>query len=564
MRKLTTTLFVIVALLFTAAANATLIAYEPFDYAPTNSAFGLNGGNGWDGAGWYGAAGDSSIIEQPGLSYTSVDTLYTKGNKLVASISNNWQKISRDFSVPLNSDAGSTNWFSFITVLNADTNNYGQLLTGFQSPTDVNNIRFLANGYGFGIWALNKGGAATYYSSSPAVSNEVIFVVIEKVNQINSTQDYWKAWINPPVNQDPANYTGAFGGVFPASTISGVHFWKGGNGHGAAAFSTSFRASADEFRIGDSWDDVNTDEPVLVHTPMNESPTNYESDVSLTPTLTASAFVSDDGADSHSQSRFYVESIDGVAALDTNIGGVVTFTLPASLLEENTRYFWTVSYKGSHSTKWSAASDLSYFDTTYSTEPAPLAYEGVDYAETSSGIAGYAGGEGWRNSWNPLQGYNFWISQQDVVSPGLAYRLLEVTNNTFIARNQIGVGGSEPFARTNVTSAAVRKLQRDGAASLLTPANHFGGTNMTTWASGLIEPPVGIDPEKNSYSIRLRNSLGVDKLIIGKNWDSAFWAVNGYASDAEIIPGEVTFLVAKVVYTPSNSTASLWLNPTLG
>jgi|GEM_PF-1968133 len=537
-------------------ANAALIAYEPFDYAPTNNIDGLNGGSGW-GESWQGIPGSGRnpcIITAPGMGYTSGDTLYSKGNKGVAVRTNYWDFTSRDFTAPLTGTAGSTNWFSFLCSLQADTNNFGQYIIGFRTEDDESNIRFIANGLGWDTWALNEGGGADYFSTTPFVSNETLFVVIEKINLVNSTQDLWTAWINPPVNQHPTNYTDAFGGVYPAGAISGVHIQKSG-----PPSKRFFEGYFDEIRVGETWDDVNTDEPILVHTPVNQTPTNFESGVSLTPTLTASAFASDDGADSHSASHFYVESIDGVVVLDTNVGGVVTFTVPGGLLEENTRYFWTVRYKGSHSAKWSTASDLTYFDTTYSVDPTPLAYEGVTYDETTNGIAGYSGGEGWRDNWNPLDGYIFWVSQQDVVSPGLAYRLLDVTNNTFIARNQISGEG-----RTNGNSRAVRSLKRDGAASLLAQNNHFGGPNMTTWISGLIEAPVGVDPEKNKYYIELQNSAGNYKLRIGKNQGSAFWSVNSSASATEVIPGEAAFLVAKVVYTPSNSVASLWVNPNLG
>ena len=556
MKKVTmilTVLTMVLTLATAMVANATLIAYEPFDYTPTNSIDGLNGGDGW-GESWQGIPGgtrEPCSVTAPGMNYTSGDALYVKGNKCVANSSNYWDYSSRNFSAPLNSVAGSTNWFSFICSLQADTNSFGQYIIGFRKSGDDSNIRFIANGLGWNTWALNKGGDADYFSSTPFVSNETLFVVIEKVNLVNSTQDYWTAWINPPVNQHPTNYTGAFGGVYPAGAISGVHIQKSGPDP-----KRYFKGYVDEFRIGENWDDVNTDEPILVHTPLNQAPTNFESGVSLTPTLAASIFASDDVADAHSASIFHVESIDGVVALDTNVGGVVSFTLPSGLLEENTRYFWTVSYKGSHSAKWSAASVLTYFSTIYTTEPMPLAYEGVTYDVTASGINGYSGGEGWRGSWTSLEGWNFWISQQDVVSPGLAYRLLEVTNNAIIARNQIKPGS------TNGYSKVERKIQRDGAASLLNQNNNFGGPNMTTWISGLIEAPVGMEVEKNQYFVYLESETGI-KLSLGKSKNSKYWSVNYTESDVEVVPGQPAFLVAKVVYTLSNSVASLWIDPNI-
>ncbi len=133
--------------------NAALIAYEPFDYAPTNGVFGLNGGDGW-GEAWRGTGGDNNIVTAPGMEYTNGDTLFTKGNKGIANLSNVWKKSSRNFSTPLGSDAGTTNWFSFLCSLQADTNNYGQYLIGFQTETDADNVRFIANGDRLDPWLL--------------------------------------------------------------------------------------------------------------------------------------------------------------------------------------------------------------------------------------------------------------------------------------------------------------------------------------------------------------------------------------------------------------------------
>ena len=557
MSKLTKILTLTLTLLIATVANATLIAYEPFDYAPTNGLNGLDGGTGWDSMNWYGAVDGSQAIVSPGKTYSNGDTLYTIGNMGVTMIDVNWKRASRDFSTSLNSAEGTTNWFSFLASVETDATymDNGQYLIGFQSETDVNNIRFMCRGdVENGEWFLNKPGSPNYVSGHTFISNETIFVVIQKAN--GATEDTWTAWVNPPVNQAPV-YSNSFGGNYPHSVVKGVHFWKGGANH--------FASKIDEYRIGESWDDVNTDEPIMVHTPVNDTPTNYQNDVSLTTTLEASSFDSDDGADTHSASLFHVESIDGIIVLNTNVGGVTSFNIPSGLLEENTRYFWTVSYKGSHSTKWSSASDLTYFDTTYTVEPLQFAYEGVTYDETTNGIASYNKGEGWRDGWNALQGYNFWISQQDVVAPGLSYRLLEVTNNTFIARNQIGIYGILPGqTTTNGSSSAVRKLKRDGFASLLNQNNHFGGPNITTWISGIIEAPVDAVVASNKYSLELRNSTGNTITYIGKSSGKETWGIEWKDSDADVVPGEPTFLVAKIVYTTTNSTISLWVNPTLG
>ena len=249
MTKLTLILTLTLTLLIATVANAALIAYEPFDYAPTNGLNDLNGGTGWDG-GWYNADGDSHIIASPGMTFTSVNPLTTAGNLGMVTLTSNWKRASRDFSSPLESSAGTTNWFSFLASIEADTNHYRQYLIGFQSEVSDDNVRFMTAGYyENGQWFLNQFAGADQLSGHPSISNETIFVVIEKAN--GAVRDTWTAWINPPVNQAP-NYSASFGGTYTNSVVTGVHFWKGG-----PPATRYFEGRVDEFRIGESWEDVN-------------------------------------------------------------------------------------------------------------------------------------------------------------------------------------------------------------------------------------------------------------------------------------------------------------------
>ena len=233
-------------------ANAALIAYEPFDYSPTNGLNGLNGGTGWDGVGWYNA-NNSHVIETPGMQYTSINPLTVAGNMGVTTISSTWKRASRDFSSPLNSAEGTTNWFSFLASIEAATNQYAQYLIGFQSDVSSDNIRFITAGNSDNAeWRLNENGGTNYLSGHTAVSNETIFVVIEKAN--GATEDTWTAWLNPPVKQAP-NYPASFGGAYAHSVVKGVHFWKGGST--SPVNGRYFSTRTDEFRIGETWNDVN-------------------------------------------------------------------------------------------------------------------------------------------------------------------------------------------------------------------------------------------------------------------------------------------------------------------
>ena len=253
MKKSTTILTVLTITLTLATAmvaNSALIAYEPFDYAPTNGLNELNGGTGWDGAGWSGANADSHVIETPGMQYTSVNPLTAIGNMGVANVSCNWNRASRNLASPLDGTAGTTNWFSFLASIQADTNHYRQYLIGFQSDVNPDNVRFMTSGnYENGQWFLNQFDGADQLSGHPSVSNETIFVVIEKAN--GAVRDTWTAWVNPPVNQAP-NYSASFGGTYTNSVVTGVHFWKGG-----PPATRYFVGRVDEFRIGETWEDVN-------------------------------------------------------------------------------------------------------------------------------------------------------------------------------------------------------------------------------------------------------------------------------------------------------------------
>jgi hypothetical protein len=103
-------------------------------------------------------------------------------------------------------------------------------------------------------------------------------------------------------------------------------------------------------------------------TPKNISPSDGETNVSLTPTLTASSFSDQDG-DSFSASHWQIIK-DGddwsIAKWDYISEPVISIQVPSGVLEYNTKYWWRVQYKDSNG----AWSDWST-PTSFTTQQAP-------------------------------------------------------------------------------------------------------------------------------------------------------------------------------------------------
>ncbi len=559
----------LVAMLGSAAARASLIGYEPFDYPETNLLTGLDG-SGWPGGEWMVAGGSGSQTNQyeirtPGLTYANGATLYTKGNYCYTTNGENWHTCTRDLAGNPAGDPGTTNWLSILVALNSSTNTPAsglqQLIFSLQGTGGGNPVRFIgANASISNQWVLNQGGGSNFFSGHYMTQGEIIFAVIELA--YGAEQDDYALWINPSVNVAP-NYDDATRGQYAHGALTGVQFNRGSR-------SNMMVAAFDEVRVGTAWNDVNTDEPVLVNTPDNIAPSNTETGVVLTPVLQASAFSSADTLDTHAQSVFNVESLDGVVVLNVTTGALTSITLPAGMLQADTRYYWNVQYKGSHSAKWSLPSAATWFDTTYVTPQSPQVYDGAAYAPTTNGIGGYTGGSGaWRDGWTELEGYNYFFSKVDVATPGLEYRDLVITGNTFVTTAQIDLSQLEG---TNSQSRARRSLQRDGYAHLLDPAGMYATSGMTVWLSTVIRAPQDM-LEAEGYGVELCNANDAreaSRYQFGKPSDAAFWGMRGYGrasrlSTQPVMTGDTVCLVARIAYLEdTNTTVQLWVNPQVG
>jgi hypothetical protein len=104
--------------------------------------------------------------------------------------------------------------------------------------------------------------------------------------------------------------------------------------------------------------------------PSNVSPANGSADVSLTPTLSSSAFVDPDIGDTHAASRWQVTATSGdysspVFDSGTDNVSLTQIGIPIAKLTNDAAYYWRVRYQDSHG-KWSSYSNETSFTTAAS------------------------------------------------------------------------------------------------------------------------------------------------------------------------------------------------------
>jgi len=100
-------------------------------------------------------------------------------------------------------------------------------------------------------------------------------------------------------------------------------------------------------------------------TPTNISPADGTVDVSLTPTLIASAFSDSDVGDTHQASKWHIwvsSTTTTVFALTKDSGDLVSVAIPSRTLSDNITYAWSVRYQDNQGS-WSGWSDPTEFTT---------------------------------------------------------------------------------------------------------------------------------------------------------------------------------------------------------
>jgi hypothetical protein len=123
---------------------------------------------------------------------------------------------------------------------------------------------------------------------------------------------------------------------------------------------------------GAVWDSLDENSPPLP--PQNISPANRSDNVSVTPTLNASAFLDKDTGDKHQSSQWQITTKVGDYTEPVYDSGVdsknlTSITVPKGKLDYATTYYWRVRYQDSKGA-WSNYSEETRFTTKFAhTQP---------------------------------------------------------------------------------------------------------------------------------------------------------------------------------------------------
>ncbi len=227
-------------------ADAALLAYDGFDYAPTGSdllgdAGGFGFSTSWRSGGFNASNHTNYDIQGGSLSFGS---LQTNGNQVQTSSSQAIAGLTRDFNAPLGAP-GTTRYFSFLLrpegTLNAGAFN-GFLGVVFEQPFEPELFIGKPGGGAVNRYVLeDRGGSLQVASTLAPVVGETVFFVLKAA--FAAGNDQFTLFVNPvPGAPEPS------GGV--AKNNSDV-----GNVEGLTIYSTG-AFSIDEFRLGESFADV--------------------------------------------------------------------------------------------------------------------------------------------------------------------------------------------------------------------------------------------------------------------------------------------------------------------
>lgn len=265
MKKLlsnTSAALLVFSLLASSHAEASLIAYDGFDYVSgtvtldgSNRAVDaeedlLNGGSGWGGA-WRRSTESGNVFThgsiQPGFSYSS---LPVEGNRLLLG-TNDGQNSSlyRDLSTTVGGSAGEV-WISMIARFDTDTTGYFALYRG----NDVTRLPFVgATSQTDWNWGLFNGANSNRTATTKTVS-ETSFLLLKLDYGSGGVMNSMQLWVNP----DLGNQT-LLGDA--DATLSSGQIGGGNNSFDRIRTFGSDGQNFDEIRIGTTFDAVAIPEP---------------------------------------------------------------------------------------------------------------------------------------------------------------------------------------------------------------------------------------------------------------------------------------------------------------
>ena len=256
-------------------ANAALIAYEGFSYAPGSSLVGQSGGVGFQNAWWSTGAIASNRVDYPGTSYAGTSS---HGGKLYAiGVGSGSLVAYRDLATTVGTD-GTTAWLSVMAVRTggkSSTNGVGGGATYvramnmalFEAPTPgstSSQSERLSPGEGTrdtaatrpdtDCWQLLVGGsaanAATVTTTAPV---DVLSLLLLRIDYGVGNADRAYMWVNPSLAAEP-NIADAAATTTGNFTFNRLRPFAGNPN--TSSQNIAAEGYFDEIRIGTGWMDV--------------------------------------------------------------------------------------------------------------------------------------------------------------------------------------------------------------------------------------------------------------------------------------------------------------------
>ncbi|MCX7848172.1 MAG: hypothetical protein N2595_09125 [bacterium] len=584
---------------FTTAPDGSpmLLAYDGAAYGETpfpQSVHNKEGGSGWL-APWKGAwVADGFMraeVLSPGLFYQfpgSLEYLLSTNNRFRTSERGlDWQGGTQErilgasrMSRQLGTDGGlhlltpggkygkvgTTNWISFLARYEGNTPGewFGVALNSiFEDNFPYQFV--MGKPIGATTWGvMGRDNAVNAVSSVSAVDGNTVLLVTRLIHGNPDTTVHM--WINPQTRVQPAESS--------AQVITNVPWFEFSYMDFVSVGSPAPLVGIDELRFGTDWSAVVPAGPapqMPVGTPTNVTPANGAVNVSLTPTIAATAFNGAGPGDAHIGTEVQFISL-GLVQSVISTTGMTSLQVPAGILQPSTRYTWRVRYLGTNTPNWSEWSAPTTF-TTVRGEPRLMAYDGAAYVPTNI-LGGRAGGFGWgaawqAQNWDTLPPGTYYFTQIAVTNPGLEYGDLIVTNNQFMTTPYAWTYGAWGDTDQAWFSRARRLIGLDGNMHLVNANNTFGKPGTTNWVSFLAR-----------YDSGSLGEYGIDFAINNEGNNEGLLAIGcvpGTGLLGAWVPGTAlqttstnsamggrVFIVARLIFGETEDTLHVWVNPALG